>query len=68
VALGAPIASDNSGSVTVVSIAPARLPIGTTLLDWETLTNYAGPFGTMECLDLCATKSPGRYYRAVWTP
>jgi hypothetical protein len=45
---------------------PFSLEVSINLVDWETLTNYLDPAGTVACLDLCATNFPQRFYRAVW--
>src|SRR5205823_861790 len=41
VALGNPTASDNCGSVTITSNAPAQFPVGTNLVTW-TATDSSG--------------------------
>jgi len=49
VPLGAPVASDNSGSVSITSNAPAQFPIGTNTVTW-TATDPSG--NTNSCVQL----------------
>jgi hypothetical protein len=55
-------------SLNALCNLPFRIEAATNLLNWETLTNYSNPAEAVEYLDLDATNSPQRFYRAVWTP
>ena len=55
VALGTPVASDNSGSATVTSNAPAQFPVGTNVVTW-TATDPSGNSNT--CAQLVIVRDP----------
>src|SRR5208283_2808351 len=57
VALGAPTASDNCGSVSVTSNAPAQFPVGTNMVTW-TVTDTSGNSNTCEQLVIVRDTQP----------
>ena len=55
-------------SLTATPGLTYRLDASTNLVDWAALTNIANPSGTIQFIDLEATNSSQRFYRAVWVP